>query len=103
MDARELEQAGFKLFTKSDRCYIHLASERAGSLRQYLREHSIYALYPKTVILGIHSMELPPDSDLTAVRLMIHKWAEDQIAREGPNYVEEIIVAPPRKSMLGGA
>ena len=83
MSSQNPQRTELKIYTTLEQIFVQLASSRTSSLREHLRNHGIQLLFPQSVTMGTHDMELPANVDLTAVQLLIDQWAK-ALADAGP-------------------
>lgn len=98
---RHSRQQPFKIYSESDHSYIQAATNRILALSGHLRLHGIHAHYPFPIMMGVHSMQLPPNSDVKALQLLIDHWAEAQAALAAPATPELSAGTASRSTMVG--
>ena len=75
MNTRHTRKPTLKIYSEAKRNFVQMPTDRAVAFHKHLRGTGAHAHIPMPVMMGIHSVELPADSNLVDMQLLIDQWA----------------------------
>jgi len=84
MILRQLQKPAYQIYRQADHNFFQMPSEQAMAICTDLRSHGLHVHHPFPVILGKHSIELFPDTDVKAVQVLLDAWVASQAPPAAP-------------------
>ena len=83
MDFTVLRKKPLRVYREAERTLIQVPSEQAQLVRRYLESQGVPMLSQRSLMMGVHVIEISTDVDLKAVQLLLDTCSRAAATGEG--------------------